>query len=651
MDIGDGLVYLALVTMMVALMVYIISIKTPKLRPWGIVISAISLLFTLCVWMLMTRYFLDVNLNIEYVHEHTSAEVPEAFRISGVWAGKVGSFLLWVVGMQVGLLAATIRFGRRANSREAKRLLDLTTIIGSVMVLVFLVALVMVRPFQATNDLALSQFPDGLGMNVLLQHPLMALHPLLALIGYGIATVPFVSSVAFLLTGNRHWASYSLPFSRLFFLIFTIALLLGGLWAYSTLGWGGYWAWDPVETSSLLPWLIGAVVCHTQVTYVKRRRSKLLGATVSYFLLPVILFATFSARSGLWQSVHAYAATEGDFWDVISSSGFLLGLFVITIALSLLGPVLLARAYVQYYEEGPRSGRIDAVRFLMKRPNALLFGNILILMSLMIIIFIMMNRVGGPLDPGEFEVKLAPLALVLAAGMMLFHFGTRRAKVLPFAALAIGVAGGLVTAGLVPESPLTAFSVPFLTVGVVGTVYYIWRSPKPAQRRRRVHKAGASIIHLGVLLMLMGYASSTFLTHEDHVNLSEGTPVEFDEYQLVLVDKEETNDSIFLTIEVHKDGRLIGVAEPGKRIIQGQYRAEVSIVRLLDKDLYFVMEKEIETGAGLRAEVVVKSLPAINLLWGGAFMVAAGTGLRFVPYEKLERIGCNVVHDMTDGEE
>ena len=141
------------------------------------------------------------------------------------------------------------------------------------------------------------------------------------------------------------------------------------------------------------------------------------------------------------------------------------------------------------------------------------------------------------------------------------------------------------------------------------------------------------MIHIGIILMLLGYSGSTFFSHGETLNLSQDTKVRFEEYDLVIVDFNTTSEQAFVTVEVQKDGVVQGVARPGMRAIDGQLRSEVSIVRLVDKDLYFVIDdisKVVDTGAGARAQVKVKVLPAINALWAGSVLLVTGTALRFV---------------------
>ena len=196
-------------------------------------------------------------------------------------------------------------------------------------------------------------------------------------------------------------------------------------------------------------------------------------------MLPVILFATFTARSGLWVSVHSYAAVAGTFWAVLNSSDFLRGIFSLTVILCVLGPLLLARAYLHYYEEGPKKKRLPTLRLLADRTNAMLFGSILALMGLLVMIFIVILRLGGSLNPAEFELKLGPLALIMVCGLMLYYLGVRRASALfPFGVIGLGVLLGLIACALYPDEPLGAFSIPFLTVAVVAALQFLWRSPR-----------------------------------------------------------------------------------------------------------------------------------------------------------------------------
>jgi cytochrome c-type biogenesis protein CcmF len=643
MALGDILIYLALLLSAGAIPGHILALRAGKKkeaaaggRRIATILMAGALLTTVAAWALLTYYFVTSDMSYALVHSLTSKDLAEPYKISAVWAGGEGSFLLWVIGMQIGLVAARLLFSRTeaGRTKEGRRLQDLNGIIGGLMVVMFLGILYAMDPFRPTDLTKLALNPDGMGLNILLQHPLMAVHPMMALIGYGLSIVTFVSSVAFLLTGNRHWAVYSLPFSRAFFLIFSAALAIGGLWAYETLGWGGYWGWDPVETSSLLPWLMGAVVCHCQVQYVKRRDSLLLGAAAAFFLLPVILFATFAARSGLWTSVHAYAATKGDFWTVVHSSGFLTGIFSLTVILCILGPLMLARAWMFYYEEGPKEKKVPLARILSRRSNAMLFGSVLILMGLLVTVFIMLMRLGSGLDPQEFEVKLGPLALIMVSGLTLFYLGVKSpSAAFPLAVLGIGIITGLVAMALYPDEPLGAFSIPFLTVAIVAAVQYLIRVPKARSQRQRLHDTGAAMIHLGLILLLLGYSGSTFFAHEETLNLSQDVPIRFEGYDLVLVDMNQTADHVSLVIEVKVNGAVQGVARPDVSQVQGQLRSEVSIVRFLDKDLYIIItdiNKVLPTGEGARAQVTVKALPGINALWCGAAMVITGTALRFV---------------------
>jgi len=642
MILGDALVYLALMLTAGTIPGHVLALRARKQkdvevysRRLATALMAAGLLVTVAVWALLTYYFVTSDMGFEYVFAHSSKDLASAYKVSALWAGGEGSFLLWVLGMQLGLLAARLLFMRTkaAGSKEGRRLVDLTGVIGALMVLMFLGILAVMDPFRPTSATELAQNPGGSGLNVLLQHPLMAIHPMLALIGYGLAIVTFVSSVAFLLTGNRHWAAYSLPFSRTFFIIFSAALAIGGLWAYETLGWGGYWGWDPVETSSLLPWLMGAVVLHGQVQYVKRKDSLLLAAGTSFFLLPIILFATFAARSGLWTSLHAYAATSGDFWKVVHSSGFLMGIFSLTVVLCILGPLMVARAYMLYYEDRPKQKRVMSARLLFRRSNAMLFGSVLTLMGILVTIFILILRLGGALDPAEFELKLGPLALIVVSGMTLYQLGVRGASTaFPFAILGIGLIAGLVAMLLYPDQPLGAFSIPFLTVAVVGAAQYLIRAPKARTRRERLHDTGATMIHLGIVLLLLGYSGSTFFADGETVNMSQNVAVKFEGYELVLVGMNSTADHVSVVIEVRKDGAVQGVARPGITVIGKELRSDISIVRLVDKDLYFVIDdinKVLPTGEGARAQVNIKALPGINALWCGAVLVVVGATLRF----------------------
>lgn len=275
----------------------------------------------LMAWTLLITLFLARRFDIDYVTNYSSRELDFFFTVAASWAGQPGSFMIWVLW---GLIAAAVLV-RRTKHFEPYTLL--------VMMLVhacLLLFILVLNPFKPLLD-ATTGLPttpqDGRGLNPLLHNFWMIIHPPILFIGYGLSTVPFAFAVSALIRRDYDtWVTRALPWTLGAWTFLGLALLLGGYWAYETLGWGGYWGWDPVENSSFVPWLILTALLHGMVLQRSQgalRKTNLLLALSVYVL---VFYATFLTRSGVYAnfSVHSFVA-EGIFEGLVA---FLVLLFV-----------------------------------------------------------------------------------------------------------------------------------------------------------------------------------------------------------------------------------------------------------------------------------------------------------------------------------
>ena len=252
-------------------------------------------------WALLSHDF-----SLRYVAENNARSTPLLFTITGLWAALEGSILLWIL-ILAGYLAVTAYHFRR---RAADPLVAWATLVGFVVALFFFVlTLGPANPFK-TMDFTPS---DGQGPNALLQnHPLMAFHPPMLYLGYVGMTIPFTFAIAALITGRlgEGWLTETRRTTLVAWGFLSIGIILGAWWSYEVLGWGGYWAWDPVENASLLPWLTATAFLHSVI--VQERRGMLrvwnLSLVVATFCLTIL--GTFLTRSGVLNSVHSF--TESD---------------------------------------------------------------------------------------------------------------------------------------------------------------------------------------------------------------------------------------------------------------------------------------------------------------------------------------------------
>lgn len=279
------------------------------------------------LWLSLVALFLARRFDVAYVNSYSSLDLAPWFALAASWAGQPGSFLIWA------LLAA---LGAPLLARQARDWEAPVMSVYMALLFVLLLFVLLLTPFAPTVDPltgARIMPSDGAGLNPLLHNPWMIVHPPVLFAGYALAAAPFAFAVAALLRrDSERWVHLALPWTLAAWTVLGLALLLGGYWAYETLGWGGYWGWDPVENSALVPWLVLTALLHGMIV---QRRSGVLRRTnlsLALLLYPLIIYATFLTRSGVYAnfSVHSFVA-EGLF-------GWLAGYLVLlsTAALGLL---------------------------------------------------------------------------------------------------------------------------------------------------------------------------------------------------------------------------------------------------------------------------------------------------------------------------
>jgi cytochrome c-type biogenesis protein CcmF len=266
----------------------------------GVYGTLVSVVATVALLMLL---FVARRYDIQYVNDYSSNDLEFRYRIASFWAGQPGSFVIWVLW---GMLLAPFLI-KRTRHFEPYVLAVFMTVTA-----VLLLFMLIFNPFVPTteNGLAITP-PDGQGLNPLLHNPWMVIHPPVLFLGYALMAVPFALAVAGLWRRDYdNWATMALPWALMGWTFLGTALLMGGYWAYETLGWGGYWGWDPVENSSLVPWLMATALLHglvLQKAHGGLRRTNFILAIATYI---TVWYASFLARSGLLSnfSVHSFVA-------------------------------------------------------------------------------------------------------------------------------------------------------------------------------------------------------------------------------------------------------------------------------------------------------------------------------------------------------
>ena len=255
----------------------------------------------LAATVLLVYAFYTRDFSLVYVHGYSSRSTSPVYTLTALWAGMEGSLLFWT------LLSAL--YAVSAIAVQRKRRPDLTPVATGVLagIIAFFIAVLV---FGANPFDALSPIPgDGAGLNPLLQSPFMAIHPAMLYLGLTGFAVPFAFAVASLVTGRLEagWFTSTRRWTVLAWSFLTVGIILGGAWAYMELGWGGYWAWDPVENASLLPWLTGTAFLHSVMIQERRQMLKIWNVALILGTYCLAIFGTFLTRSGLLSSVHTFS--------------------------------------------------------------------------------------------------------------------------------------------------------------------------------------------------------------------------------------------------------------------------------------------------------------------------------------------------------
>ncbi|HEX3239107.1 MAG TPA: cytochrome c-type biogenesis CcmF C-terminal domain-containing protein [Solirubrobacterales bacterium] len=524
-SVGSALLALAFLTAVSAAVVALLG-RNGDRRWIDLSRRLVYLLFALvttCVVIIEVAFASD-SFSFSLVAEHSSIETPEFYKLAAMWSSQEGSLLLWAWVLSIAAAAALY------STRH--RLRELVPWATAVMmgIAAFFTGLMLfapgVDPFATSNPVP----ADGVGLNPLLQHPSMMIHPPMLYSGYVAFTVPFAFAIGALVTRrvDAEWIRATRRFSLIAWTFLGFGLLLGARWSYTELGWGGYWAWDPVENAALMPWLLGTAFLHSIMVQEKRGMLKVWNASLIVATFSMALLGTFLVRSGVLQSIHAFGdSTVGP---------YILGLIGIVV----IGSTLLI---VSRLDDLKSEKRIDS---LLSRESIFLVNNLLLVAITLVVFWGTFFPLISELFTGEKASLAAPwfdeyttplgIALVLFTGIgpllawrRVSWASARRLFRVPLAVAAV-VALGLAVFTDATDS-LWAFGLfVFAGFAVTGIGQEFFNGAMARKRAsgdsfpvalvgvvtRNRRRYGGYIVHIGVITLLIGIAaSSSFQTKRD----------------------------------------------------------------------------------------------------------------------------------------
>jgi len=587
----------------------------------------------------LMRAFLARDFSLLYVFEYSSRSLSDAYAAAAFWAGQEGSLLLWAWILS-GFSVLALRFHRK----RLPALMPWATFVLLINVSFFLLLLNFVsRPFAPFPG----QIPaDGYGLNPLLQDPGMVIHPPALFIGYAGLTVPYAFAMAALLAGrtDASWIREMRTWTVASWFVLGVGILLGAQWAYVELGWGGYWAWDPVENASLMPWLTAAAFMHSVMVQERRGMFKMwnMGLIIATYFL--ILFGTFITRSGLISSVHAFGKS--------SLGSFFLGFMILTLALGM--AAVWWRRKLLTPEERLRSP--------VSGESAFLAGNVLFAVMAFSVFWgtvfpVLAELAGGvkvTVGPGFYNRVNVPFALILllligVCPLLAWQRPSGRSHlrhlVLPFF---LGVAGGAAgyASGIRNPASIIVMAFSGVVLGSVSGEFYGAVSARKKAEKRGFFRAGAAVIrnnrrryggsiaHLGMALVFIGLSGAP-LSREVTGTITPGESLRLGDYTLKYLNMawvpSKDRLAVATRLKVFHDGRPTGYLVPERRFYanrEDQPTSEVSILSDWKEDLYVALTGYERDG---RASFRVITNPLVTWLWLGGYVVGLGVGLALWP--------------------
>ncbi|MCA9875857.1 MAG: heme lyase CcmF/NrfE family subunit [Anaerolineales bacterium] len=590
---------------------------------------------------------LNNDFSVEYVWRVSSIDMPTYLKVTALWGGQAGSLLFW------NFLMAT--FAMLVMARKWKQNLGLmpyVIIVISMTQVFFLgISAFIENPFTRLTMIP----PDGNGLNPLLRHPGMIIHPPMLYLGFTGFVIPYSFAMAALISKqlDDRWIRNTRRWTLVAWLFLSLGLILGGRWAYDVLGWGGYWAWDPVENASLMPWLAGTAFLHSVMIQEKRDMFKMWNIFLVVLTYCLVILGTFVVRSGVISSVHSFAQSAiGPFFFAFIAIMFVFSAYWMTKRRDLL------------------SSKNQLSSFL-SREAAFLYNNFIIIAILAVVFLFTYYPIISELVTGEkgfvgapvYKQALAPLfaALLLLMGVapltMWYRTSIKRLQkaVIWPAVAALAVVVVLYFLGV--QLWAAMLGVWIVTFSLLLTVMEFWKGTRARMKRgepvwaafpnlmaRNRRRYGGYWIHLGVLVMAFGIIGSELYQQQTQMHISSGESITLGNYEMVFngARRYAGPDDLVVTeanVDVKYNGRVVASLAPQSELYTrtGQPMTIPDARSTIAEDFYVILVNWEPTSAN-EATFRIYLNPLINWVWAGGLIFVFGTLVAAWPDRKQEEV-------------
>ena len=621
------------------------------------------------VWVLITvaaavlvHGLLTGDFRLAYVAEHSNRSMPALYKFAAWWGGQEGSLLFW--SWLLATYSSVVAFTNRRKHRDFMpyTIAVLMTVQTFFLVLNNFVA----TPFKVLSmDGRITALPDGNGLSPLLQYPAMAIHPPMLYLGYVGFAVPFAFAIGSLITrqAGDGWIFTTRRWTLVTWLFQSTGVMLGMAWAYHVLGWGGYWGWDPVENASLLPWLSGTAFLHSVMMQEKKGMMKVWNIVLISTTFFLCILGTFLTRSGVVQSVHAFARSE-------------IGKYFVTfMAIGIAATVYLILERLDYLKS---ESQLESV---VSRESSFLFNNLILLASCFAVLwgtlFPVISALASnnqiSLDADWYNRLMVPIGLFLlfltGVGPLFSWRRTsldslRRNFQWPGLA-AVVLVGALIAAGMSSYYALISFGFCLFVALTVFMEFYKGSRSIAARTgmnlaraaveltHRNTRRYGGYVVHMGIVLMFIGFTGQAFKLYELK-ELNIGDSMKIGRYDLKMVNLEQGENANYqwhrATVDVYKDGQELGLLRPEKRFYQAsrQSTSEVGIRVRPNEDVYLNFGAMSDDNQ--RAVIQAYINPLVSWVWVGGLVLIGGTLICLVPakikmqYARTQVVGVTSKH-------
>ena len=597
---------------------------------------------SILVYLIWTNDF-----SVQYVADVTSYDTPQYLKVTALWGGQRGSLLFWNL-----LLSLFTAASMRRNWNSERQLMPYVIAVSSVTQAFFIfISAFIENPFVRASSVVL----DGAGLNPLLRHPGMIIHPPMLYLGFVGFTVPYSFAMAALISGKLDdgWIRTTRRWTLVAWLFLSLGLILGGRWAYDVLGWGGYWAWDPVENASFMPWLAGTAFLHSVMIQEKRGMFKTWNLFLVILTYLLVIFGTFIVRSGLVSSVHTFAQ---------SNIGWYFFAFI---------AVMIVFSAYWLIERQDKLGSKNQLESLLSREAAFLLNNFLILGILAatflgVMFPVITELFGDKITVGEpyYEKVNGPLLAALellmgVAPLTMWHKSViqklKKAVIAPIVLATIFV---IVLAVLGIRNVMALIGVWCVTVSAELTLLEFWKAARARMKSRgenpfvafsqlfvrNQRRYGGYLIHLGVIVMAFGIIGLEFFQQQTQIRMTTGDSLTLGRYSMTFNGTRQYPgpDDLLINeadVDIFLNGRLVKSITPHINVYQrtGQPMT-IPDLRSTPLEDFYVLLVNWESVTPDSATVKVYLNPLVNWVWAGGVIFVIGTAIAAWPDPQEARV-------------